>query len=84
MMRPVFWSDLSNKELIKWEDEYFFGEEMLVAPLLEENQKLRELYLPDGEWVGFFSKKVYKGNRTANSESERFPVFVKKGFILNM
>lgn len=84
MMRPVFWSDMSNKELLKWEDEYFFGEEILVAPLLEENQKHRKLYLPDGEWVGFFSKKAYKGNRTISSESERFPVFVKKGFILNM
>ncbi|MBR5356372.1 MAG: glycosyl hydrolase, partial [Lachnospiraceae bacterium] len=76
MMRPLWWLDNENKELLKWEDEYCFGEEMLVAPLLEENQKERDLYLPEGEWTGFFSQKEYKGNQKINSKDEKYPVYV--------
>jgi len=84
MMRPLFWEDYKDKELLNWEDEYFFGEALLVAPLLEENTVDREVYLPKGEWVGFFSKTEYEGGKTVSSAKEKYPVFVKKGMATNL
>lgn len=42
------------------EDEYMFGSQMLVAPLLETG-KSRMCYLPAGKWIDYQSGKVYEG-----------------------
>ncbi|TCJ13938.1 alpha-xylosidase, partial [Rubrobacter taiwanensis] len=43
------------------EDEYMFGEDILVAPLFEEIRE-RPVYLPPGSWVEYFSGKTYGGS----------------------
>ena len=42
------------------EDEYMFGSQSLVAPLLESG-KARICYLPAGKWIDYHSGKVYNG-----------------------
>ena len=42
------------------EDEYMFGSQMLVAPLMESGSG-REVYLPEGKWVDYQTGKVYGG-----------------------
>ncbi|MCR5754662.1 MAG: glycoside hydrolase, partial [Acetatifactor sp.] len=45
------------------DDQYFFGESMLVCPLTFEDGTEREIYLPEGTWYHFFSKKKYEGGK---------------------
>ena len=42
------------------EDEYMFGSQMLVAPLLESGTS-RQVYLPQGKWIDYQSGAVYEG-----------------------
>ena len=42
------------------EDEYMFGSQMLVAPLLESGTE-RMVYLPKGKWIDYQNGKVYDG-----------------------
>ena len=42
------------------EDEYMFGEQILVAPLLESGNS-RTCYLPQGKWIDYQTDKVYEG-----------------------
>ena len=42
------------------EDEYMFGEQILVAPLLETGNS-RTCYLPRGKWIDYQTGKVYEG-----------------------
>jgi len=42
------------------EDEYLFGSDMLVAPMLE-NTAERDVYLPTGKWIDYQSGRVYSG-----------------------
>jgi len=42
------------------EDEYMFGSQMLVAPLLERGDS-REVYLPKGKWIDYQTGEVYEG-----------------------
>lgn len=42
------------------EDEYMFGSQLLVAPLLESGSS-RTVYLPKGKWIDYQSGKVYEG-----------------------
>ncbi|HEU6448013.1 MAG TPA: TIM-barrel domain-containing protein [Verrucomicrobiae bacterium] len=43
------------------DDEYLFGSQMLVAPLMHENETSRNVYLPPGNWIDFQSGKIYSG-----------------------
>ena len=42
------------------EDQYMFGSQILVAPLLESGDS-RTVYLPRGKWIDYQSGKVYEG-----------------------
>ncbi len=42
------------------EDEYMFGSQMLVAPLMESGSG-RDVYLPRGKWIDYQSGQVYDG-----------------------
>ena len=42
------------------EDEYMFGSQMLVAPLMESGTE-RTVYLPAGKWIDYQSGAVYDG-----------------------
>ena len=42
------------------EDEYMFGSQMLVAPLMESGN-CRDVYLPKGKWIDYQTGKIYEG-----------------------
>ena len=42
------------------EDEYMFGSQMLVAPLMESGNE-RTVYLPKGKWIDYQSGRIYEG-----------------------
>lgn len=81
LMRTLFFEYPEDKIAWDIEDEYFFGSKILVAPLFEENQCTRDVYLPQGEWVNFFSMETYEGGRYVPIEMTELPilVLVKKG-----
>ncbi|MCI2048330.1 MAG: glycosyl hydrolase [Lachnospiraceae bacterium] len=79
MMRPLVFDWEDDPMAVENEDEYMLGESLLVAPLMKENSRSRDVYLPQGKWYGFFSHKSYQGNALVNSKEERFPVFIKDG-----
>ncbi len=79
LMRPLFMENPTDDKAYEWENEYYFGNDLLVAPLLEENIRNRKVYLPKGKWKGLFSKKEYEGNSIIDSEKEEYPVFIRQG-----
>ncbi|MDO4322826.1 MAG: glycoside hydrolase family 31 protein [Lachnospiraceae bacterium] len=81
VMRPLVYTWPQEEQAVRWEDEYLFGDSLLVAPLLEENQTQRELWLPEGKWYGFFSHEEYSGGACIES-NERFPVYIRGGYAV--
>ncbi|KAL0117299.1 hypothetical protein PUN28_010272 [Cardiocondyla obscurior] len=47
---PIWWIDPENSEAHKINDEYLLGENILVAPVIEQNAEKRNIYLPKGLW----------------------------------
>jgi hypothetical protein len=41
-----------------------YGNEMMVAPVLDKGALPKKYILPQGEWIHFFTKKKYSGNQT--------------------
>ncbi len=64
------------------EDEYMFGSQMLVAPLLESGNS-RTVYLPKGQWIDYQTGKVYAGGYQT-IEAGRIPaiILVRDGSII--
>ena len=83
VMRPLFYDFPEDGKCWEIEDEYMFGPEILVAPILYEKQRERKLYLPAGEWRSLNDGKVYAGGADIVCEApiDAIPVFVKNGCL---
>ena len=64
------------------EDEYMFGSQMLVAPLLESGNS-RTVYLPRGQWIDYQTGKVYvSGYQTIQVGSIPVIILVRDGSVI--
>ena len=71
-----------KKEVI--EQEFLIGDTILVAPIVERGKTKREVFIPPGEWVDYFSGKVWDGSKDGVFLEVEIPlgeifVAVKKG-----
>ena len=83
MMRPLFFDYPNDQVCYKIEDEYMFGPDLLVAPVLEYKAQSRKIYFPVGSsWTDALTGKIFKGGQTIDYKVaiENMPVFCKNGF----
>ena len=80
IMKILLYECLEDSTCWEIEDQYLYGRDILVAPVLSANSKSRKLYLPEGEWVEYEAKKVYKRNQWIEVKTpiDEIPVFVRK------
>ena len=65
-------------------DEFIFGDQILVCPILEPNAKGRRMYIPRGEWYNFWTRETITGGKEAwvDADIDEIPLFVKSGSII--
>ena len=61
MLRALFVEFPDDPGAWKVDDEYLFGSQILVAPLLESGITGRTVYLPERKWIDYQTEKVYEG-----------------------
>ena len=83
ILRPLYLQYPELEEAYRHPHEYFFGEEMLVAPVLDASGQ-RTVYLPPGRWIDFFTGERHEGGGSfsAHYAVDRIPVFVRDGSIV--
>ncbi len=77
-MRPLFF-DFPEDEM-SWavDDQFMFGPDLLVAPVLYEGARSRDVYLPAG--TAWTDERVDGGQRiTADAPLERIPLYLRAG-----
>ena len=84
VIRPLCLVDPSDPRGWEIADAYLFGPSLWVAPVLEEGARAREVPLPRGDWIDFWTGAPAGGGETVVAEAplERIPVFVRSGSIL--
>jgi alpha-glucosidase/alpha-D-xyloside xylohydrolase len=67
-------------------DQYFWGRDMLVAPVVEKGATFRKLYLPSGTWFDFWTEQSLNGGRELDRPVDlaTMPLYVRGGAILPM
>ncbi len=82
VMRPMFFDFPEDKVCWETEDQYMFGPDLLVAPVMEIGMRSRSVYLPAGlKWTDAKSGKVYEGGQRVEVDApvDVIPVFVREG-----
>jgi alpha-D-xyloside xylohydrolase len=79
-MRPLFFDFPEDEGCFEVEDQFMFGPELLVAPVLYEGARSRDVYLPAGEsWTDAWTDETFEGGRwiTADAPLERIPLYLR-------
>lgn len=84
LVYPLYYQYSNDIEAAKTENEFMWGEAVLVAPVLEKNATERKVYLPAGDWYYLNSNTRFTGADTLNIkvQLEDIPVFAKAGSII--
>ncbi len=86
LMRPLFYIYSNDTAAYRVEDEYMWGDNLLVAPVLHKELTSRSVYLPEGKWYDFHTGIEYKGNERMDFPLtiENIPLFAKAGSFIPM
>ena len=84
LMRPLVLDFEDDPAVYSIEDQYLFGRSILVAPCLAEGARERLVYLPEGEWVDYWTDTVWKGpsRMPYPCPLDVLPLFVRRGALI--
>lgn len=79
-MRPLFFDFLRDETCASIDDQFLFGPDLLVAPVLTEGACTREVYLPAGTtWTDAWSRQTFEGGQhiVAEAPLDRIPLYLR-------
>ena len=78
IMRTMFYEFPNDAKCWELSDQYMFGSDYLVAPILHAGETKRNVYLPAGQWKNLDDNTVYDGAQTivCNAPLDVIPVFI--------
>jgi len=84
MLKPLVYYDQEDTQTHYRNDEFIFGNQILVCPILEPNAVGRRMYIPRGEWYNYWNNEFSTGGREVwiDTKFDEIPVFVKAGAII--
>lgn len=84
MLKPLVYYDQDDTQTHYRNDEFIFGNQILVCPILEPNAVGRRMYIPRGEWYNYWTNEFSTGGREVwvDTKFDEIPLFVKAGAII--
>jgi oligosaccharide 4-alpha-D-glucosyltransferase len=79
LMAPLYYYYPTDTSAVNIQVEYMWGENILVAPILDKGEKQRRIYLPEGKWI--YNDTIIKGNKwiTMPVVLDYIPIFTREG-----
>ncbi|WHI51723.1 glycoside hydrolase family 31 protein [Microbulbifer sp. MLAF003] len=83
LMRPLFFENESDLSLLDYKDAYLWGQDFLVAPVVEEDVDEVAVKLPGGTWFDYWTDEQYSGDQAlVEVNLKTIPVLVRAGAII--
>nr|WP_275664901.1 TIM-barrel domain-containing protein [Vibrio mediterranei] len=86
MLRPTFLDHEHDENTFIENDDYLLGKDLLVASVVEEGQRERDIYLPNNEdgWYDFYTGQWYSAGNTISVAAplERIPLLARAGAVI--
>ncbi len=91
LIEPLYYDYPDSEEAYQFKNQYFFGGQLLVAPITEKSDGKgmvkTEVWLPEGRWTDIFTGEEYEGGRIISMVRwlDTIPVLAKEGgfFLLD-
>ncbi len=80
VMRPLFFDFPTDDNCWEIEDQFMFGPDILVAPIIFEGTKSRKVYLPEGStWRDAWTDEIFRSGQWLNADAplERIPLYLR-------
>jgi alpha-D-xyloside xylohydrolase len=87
ILRPLVLMHQDDPNTFGVQHAYYFGSDMLVAPIVDRDATSRDVYLPKGNWNDFWTGDQHAGGqlfRWSNADHSRLPVFIRTGSVIPM
>jgi alpha-glucosidase/alpha-D-xyloside xylohydrolase len=84
IMRALWLHDPDDPAAVARGDEYLWGPDLLVAPVVEKGATSRSLYLPRGLWYDYWTEELLEGGREMSRpvDLETMPLYVRAGSVI--
>ncbi len=85
MLRPVIMMEQELSSNTYRQDEFTFGDKILICPILHQGAVGRTVYLPKGDWYYYWDNKIYtgqQGEQWVPAPLETMPLFVRAGSVI--
>ena len=84
IMRHLFLAYPDDPRVYGLNDEYLLGPDLLVAPVIVPGAVGKQIYLPSGNWIDYWTGALIRGGRVviAPAPMDRIPVFVRGGALM--
>ncbi|PYU95669.1 MAG: alpha-glucosidase [Acidobacteria bacterium] len=84
VMRALLLDYSDDPQAVGQNEEFLFGDDLLVAPVVKDGEIKWGVYLPRGDWYDFWTDRRYTGpaDVTVDAPLERIPIFVRAGAIV--
>lgn len=84
IMRPLILEYPSDRNVFNLCDQFLVGTSLLVAPIVRPSTEYRAVYLPEGEWIDYWTGERHAGGRTilAHAPIDVLPLYVKAGSLV--
>lgn len=84
LMLPLNYFEIENERLKNINDEYLWGEHVLVAPVINKGDTVKRVLFPKGEWIGYHDGKLYSDSAQVSAPIDILPLFVRAGSVIPM
>ncbi|MCB9793150.1 MAG: alpha-glucosidase [Alphaproteobacteria bacterium] len=83
-LRPLLWADPEDPALWDVQDQAMIGDWLMIAPALVEGATTREVVLPEGRWLEWWSGAAYEGPATVEVDLRlaSLPIFLRAGGLV--
>lgn len=84
LMRSMWLHHPDDPQAARQGDQYFWGRDLLIAPVYTEGAESHEVYLPDGTWYDWWTGEPREGGRTIKRPVELsvMPIYARSGSII--
>jgi alpha-glucosidase len=84
ILRPLVMLEQENISNSFRQDEFTYGDKLLICPVLEQGAISRKVYLPKGTWYNFWTNEVLIGENeyTVEAKIDSMPIFVRAGSVI--
>ncbi|WEK36261.1 MAG: glycoside hydrolase family 31 protein [Candidatus Pseudobacter hemicellulosilyticus] len=84
LMRPLYYYNFTDPETFAANEQYFWGDQFLVAPVMTQGSSSRKVYLPEGGWYQFEDNAPLNGKQWVEQPAAlgRMPLLVRAGSFI--